>query len=63
MIHFDPNLGWWSPAVFWYVCVSIVLCILFCIVIFIGGWFDLRYLLRSFDEPAVRDNADNAHKP
>ena len=50
MIHFDPTLGWWSPAVFWYVCVSVVLCILFCIVVFIGGWFDLMFLLRSLDE-------------
>ena len=53
LIEFDPTLGWWSPAVFWYVLVSVFICLLFCAVVFIGGLFDLRFLLQSLDEERV----------
>jgi hypothetical protein len=50
MIEFSPELGWWSKGVFWYVVINLFLCIGFTIVVFIGGLFDLRYLLKSLDE-------------
>ena len=51
MIQFAPNLGWWSPAVFWYVIIGIVACLGFTVVVIIGGAMDLAYLLKSMDEP------------
>jgi len=50
MIHFSPEIGWWSKAVFWYVFANLWLCIGFTIVVFIGGIFDLKYLLTAMDE-------------
>lgn len=57
-IQFDPALGWWSPAVFWYVAISVFVCLVFCGVVFVGGLIDLRFLLRSLDEEEI-DVADD----
>ena len=58
VIQFDPTLGWWGQAVFWYVVLNIVLCLGFTVVVIIGGIGDLRFLLKSLDEEQV-DKADD----
>ncbi|MCC6240808.1 MAG: hypothetical protein IT448_10975 [Phycisphaerales bacterium] len=50
MIHFSPEIGWWSKAIFWYVFINLWMCIGFAVVVFIGGISDLKYLLKAMDE-------------
>lgn len=57
-IQFDPALGWWTKAVFWYVAANIVLCLGFTVVVIIGGISDLRFLLKSMDEEQVDETDD-----
>lgn len=57
-IEFNPALGGWSPFIFWYVAVNAILCVIFTIVVAIGGVFDLRYLLRALREAPI-DEADD----
>jgi hypothetical protein len=62
-VQFDPSLGWWSPAVFWYVVVSIGVCLIFCAVVFVGGAFDLAYLLRELDKPDDTQDGSTPKSP
>jgi hypothetical protein len=57
-IQFDPALGWWTKAVFWYVVVNIILCLGFTVVVIIGGIGDLRFLLKSMDQEQVDESDD-----
>lgn len=57
-IEFGEQLGLWSSATFWLTVVSIVLTLGFTIVVFFGGFADLRFLLRALDEERV-DAADD----
>jgi hypothetical protein len=58
MIHFSPELGWWSRVTFWIVVVSIVLNLGFTLVVMVGGIRDLRWLLKSMDE-STGDETDD----
>ena len=58
MIHFSPELGWWSSGTFWIVVVSIALNLVFTVVVAIGGVGDLRFLLKAMDEE-VADESDD----
>lgn len=57
-IQFNPEIGSWSPFIFWYVAINAVLCAVFTLVVAIGGMFDLRYLLRSLREEHVDESDD-----
>ena len=57
-IQFNPEIGNWSPFIFWYVAINAVLCAVFTMVVVIGGIFDLRYLLRSLREEHVDESDD-----
>lgn len=58
MIHFSPELGWWSFLVFWYVFINLWLCIGFSVVVIVGGLFDLRFLLASLDAEPIDETDD-----
>lgn len=58
MIHFSDDFYAWSAVTFWVTFVSIVLTLGFTFVIFIGGLFDLRFLIRSLDEVPEEHNDD-----
>jgi len=58
MIHFSPNLGLWSEALFWYVAANMLVCLPFTVVVIVGGISDLRFLLRSLGEEEI-DVTDN----
>jgi hypothetical protein len=57
-IEFDPNLGLWSPGIFWFVIVNAILCGCFTVVVIVGGLFDLRYLFHALRTEEV-DEADD----
>ncbi|MDC0935680.1 hypothetical protein OAS39_05295 [Pirellulales bacterium] len=57
-IEFDPELGIWSPLVYWYVIVNAFICAAFTVVVVIGGIFDLRFLFRALREE-VADETDD----
>ena len=57
-IQFDPDLGIWSPFVYWFVAVSAILCGVFTLVVIVGGAFDLRFLFNALNEE-VCDEADD----
>ena len=50
-IKFDEQLKAWSSFTFWVVVVSVIVTLGFTVVVFIGGLGDLRYLLKSLNEP------------
>ena len=58
MINFSPEIGFWSPFVFWFVLVSAVACGLIAIVVIIGGIGDLRYLFREIRQAEVDESDD-----
>jgi hypothetical protein len=41
----------------------VFVCLAFCVVVFVGGLFDLRYLLRSLDNEVVDDTDDGRVSP
>jgi hypothetical protein len=57
-IEFDPNLGLWSPAIFWFTIVNAILCGCFTVVVVIGGLFDLRYLFHALQTEKVDESDD-----
>ncbi len=57
-IQFDPELGFWSPFVYWFVTVSAILCVLFTLVVIVGGVFDLRFLFNALSEEDVDETDD-----
>jgi len=57
-IEFDPEMGIWSPLVYWYVAVNAILCAAFSVVVVVGGIFDLRYLFRALREEIVDETDD-----
>lgn len=58
MITFSPEIGFWSPFVFWFVLINSVVCGLFAIVVIIGGFGDLRYLFRELRNAEVDETDD-----
>ena len=58
MIEFSPEIGFWSVATFWYTLINTFACLIFTIVVIIGGIFDIRYLFKALKEDPV-DNADD----
>ena len=58
MIQFSPDVGLWSPFVFWFVLVNAVVCAVFSLVVVVGGIFDLRYLFRALGEEEVDETDD-----
>lgn len=58
MIQFSSQFRWWSEATFWYVLINLFMCVGFSIAVFIGGLFDLKFLLNALDE-AEADPTDD----
>ncbi|MFV0416435.1 MAG: hypothetical protein ACK5NG_08735 [Chthoniobacterales bacterium] len=58
MIEFSPEIGFWSPAIFWYCVVTTILCALFTVVVIIGGLFDLKFLWHALKEEVVDESDD-----
>jgi hypothetical protein len=58
MIEFDPNLGVWSPFVYWFIVVSTLSCGVFMLVVIVGGVFDLRFLFKALGEEVSDDHDD-----
>jgi hypothetical protein len=46
-MEFSPEIGFWSPFIFWFCLGNAILSILFTFVVIVGGAFDLRFLLNS----------------
>lgn len=55
-MQFSPEIGFWSPFIFWFVVVNAFVSLGFILVVTVGGIFDVQYLLRSIgaepDDPA-----------
>lgn len=52
-MHFAPELGLWSPLIFWYCFANTLLSLGFTFVVIVGGSRDLRFLLRALKEEAT----------
>lgn len=52
-MQFAPELGLWSPLIFWYCLVNALLSLGFTVVVIVGGSRDLRFLLRALKEEAA----------
>ncbi len=61
-MHFAPELGFWSPAIFWFCLVNAVLSMAFTVVVIVGGIADLRFLFKSLKEEAI-DETDDGRVP
>jgi hypothetical protein len=55
-IQFNSKFAGWSAFSFWVVVVSIMITLGFTVVVFFGGIGDLKFLLRSMDEPLSPDS-------
>jgi hypothetical protein len=58
MIQFSEQIGFWSKFIFWYVFINGFLCLVFTLVVIIGGFHDLRYLFTSLREDNVDEKDD-----
>jgi len=58
MIQFSEQIGFWSKFIFWYVFINGFTCIIFTMVIIVGGFYDLRYLFKSLREGSVDEKDD-----
>ncbi len=58
MIHFSSEIGFWSPFIFWFVLINAIGCILFTLVVIVGGISDLRFLFRALQEEAIDETDD-----
>jgi len=58
MIQFSEEIGFWSKFVFWYVAVNAVVCVIFTVVVIVGGLFDLRFLFKALKEEVVDETDD-----
>ena len=58
MIQFSEQIGFWSKFIFWYVFINGFSCMVFTIVIIVGGFYDLRYLFRSLREEGIDEQDD-----
>lgn len=57
-ITFDESLGFWSPAIYWFVMVNALATLVFTLVVIVGGCFDLAFLFRSLKEETVDETDD-----
>jgi hypothetical protein len=55
---FSPDIGLWSPFMFWFIVVNIIATTLFTVVVIIGGFSDLRFLLRALREETPDETDD-----
>ncbi|HRJ72170.1 MAG TPA: hypothetical protein PLS03_08085 [Terrimicrobiaceae bacterium] len=62
-MEFAPELGFWSPFIFWFCLVNAVLSILFTLVVIVGGISDLKYLFRALKEETVDEADDGRVQP
>lgn len=58
MMEFAPELGAWSPAVFWYCAINAFASVAFTAVVVVGGFYDLKYLFRALKEDPVDETDD-----
>ncbi|MFZ4778226.1 MAG: hypothetical protein ACOYM3_22875 [Terrimicrobiaceae bacterium] len=61
-MQFSPELGFWSPFIFWFCLVNAILSILFTLVVIVGGIYDLKFLFRALREETV-DETDDGRVP
>jgi hypothetical protein len=57
-MQFAPDIGLWSPFIFWFVVVNAFVSLAFILVVTVGGVCDVQYLLRSIGEESD-DAADD----
>lgn len=57
-MHFAPELGFWSPAIFWFCLANAILSMGFTVAVIVGGIADLRFLFKSLKEGAVDETDD-----
>lgn len=57
-MEFSPEIGFWSPFIFWFCMANATLSILFTIVVIIGGISDLKFLYRGLKEEFVDETDD-----
>lgn len=50
---FSPDIGFWSPFIFWFCIVNAFASTLFILVVIVGGIRDLQFLLRALREESV----------
>ena len=58
LIVFDESLGFWSPAIYWFVMINALATLVFTAVVIVGGFFDLAFLFRALQEEAVDETDD-----
>ncbi len=57
-MHFSPELGFWSPFIFWFCLVNAIISILFTLVVVVGGIYDLKFLFRALREENIDETDD-----
>ncbi len=62
-MDFSPELGFWSPFVFWYCVVNAIASVGFTLVVIIGGFHDLKFLFRALREETVDETDDGRAQP
>ena len=63
MIEFSPELGFWSPFIFWFCLINALLSVGFTFVVIVGGLFDLRFLLHSLKNETPDETDDGRAAP
>lgn len=62
-MQFDPALGFWSPAIFWFCLINAILSMLFTVVVIVGGISDLKFLFKSLKEERIDETDDGRVQP
>jgi len=57
-MEFAPELGAWSPAIFWYCAINAFLSFGFTLVVIVGGFYDLKFLFRALKAERTDDTDD-----
>jgi len=55
---FAADIGFWSPFMFWFIVVNVIATTAFTIVVIVGGFFDLRFLIKSLREETPDETDD-----
>jgi hypothetical protein len=62
-MQFSPELGFWSPFIFWYCAINAIASVLFTLVVIVGGFYDLKYLFRALKEETIDETDDGRALP
>jgi hypothetical protein len=60
---FSADIGFWSPFMFWFIVANVIATTVFTIVVIVGGFFDLRFLIKALREETPDETDDGRVSP